>query len=408
MSGEAGNTDELTSAEKEAHKELERRSQAITHDDLPSSPEKRAGVVMMPSMRIDGSYMDAPWNVPEPILWDNIRKATLHKTDDFYTNNSCVVAYKNNDEHTRKAIFSFEPNDIHDLITDEYNINKSSYDLTKRKLAFYELAKALGMEDIAPPCAARKPIDGFSIPGKGTKVCIVEVLPLNAENFAEKWASLGYDHEDRMNSASAKLRYSIYRAMYLDYVAGTSIRMMPGSLHNRSSDCIALYDSGVCFPDPRKSADRFLRLLSLGWSEAMKAPTQNFSPPGPPNLNELIEIAKSIDSSRCQELYETILTVNKSFTPKIYELLGKILIEHGVPENSVAGMMARVAYSREESPGVISEDPFLYTRDFLLKLRLGEYGARGNIFKKVIDFTNSSMKSITGSSYDIEKYMSDN
>lgn len=417
-----------TQADREAQREARRQRSVILPTGLPEAPEvhPRTGMVVVPSMRIDGSEVDGPWNVPESVLWDLLRVVPIEFVEERCLDGSNGILwarYRNHERQLRSALLRFDGvnrGPAYETWGAEYALNSETKDLLRREQAAYEAAKACGMEDMVAPMAAREvnlvPLLSDAIRERLAKqlrispmlvdetlgtAATIHALPLFADNFVEHWGTLGYDEPSRWERASDRLRHSIYRAIVLDFLLGTADRVLCSFLYNRTAEKVAMYDFGLTFPNPAFTAEKYLRLRKEGWGrkppEAMEDPTD----PVPAHGIDTLHLERLVQENREKECVDTFAQVGNGMTQQVGVLLGKSLGEYGVPPACVAGFFARVAFLQADPVSVLKR-PVDFVRNVLVPLRRG-YGFGEGRNRHVVDYVSSTMTAVLGRNFDFAK-----
>jgi len=422
-----------TGVDNDAKKEMERQQGAVFPSELPPAPEihPRTRMVVVPSMRIDGSEEDPPWNVPEPVLWDLLRAVPVEFIEERILDGSNGVfwcRYRNQDGELRSGLLRFDGvnrQDAYQTYGAEYVLNPGEKSLLRREQAAYEAAKACGMEDMVPPMAAREvnlvPLISDAIRERiagrlriptikvdetfGTAATL-HALPLSSENFLYYWGALGFDAPSRWKRASDGFRHSIYRAIALDFLLGTADRSLCSFLYNRTSDRLVLYDFGVTFPDPAFTAERYLQLRAAGWDRRPPGPTEDPVDPAPASGVDSFHLLRFVPDKNEQECVDTFAQVAQGINAQAGGLLGRALVELGVPKPCVAGFFARVAFLQAD-PGTVFKRPQEFVRNVLVPMRRG-YGFDEGRNQHVIEYVTSTMSLVLGRKYDFPKSLQKN
>lgn len=391
----------------EADDKARAEASAYVAENLPASPvyHKKTGVLMVPSKRFDGSTKDPPWNMPEPILWDWLRTVTIESVDDRVLsggNGSLWARYRNFDGQIRSGLLRLSGEFREHVFTHwgvEYAL-EDQYDLLKREQAAYEVMKALGCEDLAPPLSVRE-VSPKQVGTSFGAVGLLQAVPFNAENFSEYWAKLGPDDVNRWERASDRLRHSIYRSILLDFFLGVSNRLLCDHMYNRSSDSLALYGFEVSFPHPGFTAEWYTQMRSKGWGRKFSGPLEE-PPPGIPASG--VDSMSLMGTFSAREREEMVLTAKQmvaGFDEATATLLIQVLGEIGVPVANISDMVSKIVFL-ENSPEDIVSDSFDYVRDVLVPLRRG-YGDENPRIAMISQTSSQIMTQALGKNFDFAK-----
>jgi len=399
-------------------------------DVLPAEAvfHPKTEVELIPACRIDGSERNAPWNFAEPQVWNWLRTTPIEHIDEQMldgTRGTFLAWCRNDDNELRGTLLRFDTvgfDKIYELWGDEYTLTVEAHDPLRREQAAYEVAKAMGCEDIVPPIAAREvnlvPLISDAVRDKVAAqynmdpllvdetfgvVAALQLLPLNATNFIEYWATLGADSVNRYSRASDALRHSIYRAIALDFVLGTGNRSLADFMHNEANDTVVMYGMGITFPSPVGIADSYLNQRSIGWERELPAPTQDPIPGVPPSSVDTVWLSREFRNKEIEECMMTFQQMSKAMQPEVIYLLIQALEDIGVPPDNVAGFVARVAFLQEDPESVIANQ-FDFIRSILVPMRRG-YGFDQGRNAKIVQIVNDTMTQATGVPYDFVSSM---
>lgn len=399
-------------------------------DVLPAEPvfEPTTEVLLVPSRRIDGSSLDAPWNLSEPEIWNWLRTTPIELVDEQLLDGTdgCFWAWcRKEDGELRGAFLRFDTvgfETIYETWGDEYTLSPEAHDPLRREQAAYEVAKALGCEDMVPPIAARVvnlvplisdavrdkvaakySIDPLLVDETYGIVAVLQLTTLNATNFVERWATLGADSVNRFDRASDSLRHSLYRLIALDFVLGTGNRLISDLVWNEANDAIAIYGMGVTFPNPGASADRYLEQRAIGWGRQLPAPTQDPIPGVPPCGSDTVWMTREFRDKQIEECLMSFSQITKELKPEVMVLLCQALDDIGVPVDNIAGFVSRVAFLQEDPEAVIVNQ-FDYLRSILVPMRRG-YGFDEGRNAKIVGIVNQIMNMALGQGYDFASVM---
>lgn len=397
---------------------------------LPPSPvlHKKTEVVLVPSRRVDGSKLDAPWNISEQEAWNWLRTTKIEHLDEqlFDGTDGLFLAWcRNDDGNLRATYLRFDTigyENIYEAWGDEYTLLPEAHDSLRREQAAYEVAKALGCEDIVPPIAAREvnlvPLISDAVRDRVAKkykiaplvvdetygiIAALQFAPLNSKGFVEYWATLGATWEDRFARASDAMRHGIYRMIALDFVLGTGRRSLADLVVNKSTGVIAAYGMGVTFPNPAASADVYLQQRAAGWGRKLPAPTEDPVPGAPPFSADTAWITRKFEEQQVDECLATFKQMSTGLTPDLMVLLCQAADDIGVPRDNIAGMVSRVAFLRED-PGSVIANQFDHIRSILVPMRRG-YGFDQGRNAKIVEIVNETMGMAFEDGYDFVSSM---
>lgn len=423
------NPPEPSRADTDLDDKQKREAAAIQPSELPGSPVRDAatGIVFVPSARVDGSSADAPWTVPEPIFWDLLRDVEIVGLDGPATNGVFWGTYLNHDGDQRAALLKIDTvghSQVYEAWTAEYILDRDSHDLLRREQAAYEVAKACGMEDMVAPLVLRA-VDVATMMPPGAReriarqeriapanvdallgsVAVLQALPKSSENFVEYWGTLGADEVNRWIAATDRLRYSIYRAVALDFLLGIPDRSLSSILYNRNLDSLAIYDLGLSFPHPGFTAEKYLQFRRLGWGRAPVARIEEPDDLRPPHSEDLVHLSKFVQEDLEYECTRTFRQIADGFTNELAYLVGRALLELGIPPESLAGFFARMAFLSAD-PLAVLQRPAEFVSNVLVPMRRG-YGFGEGRNQHVVEYVSSAMSSLGVSRFNFAKRVQD-
>jgi len=397
---------------------------------LAAEPSYHASSLLMePTRRIDGSTSNPPWNMAEPVLWDFLRQVEIEHVEERVVDvlhGNLWVRYRGQAGELRSGLLSLggiRGSAMYEVWGEEYSLSPENNDLLRRQQAFYEAAKAFGMEDMAAPVAAREinlvPLISDAVRERVAKhygISIIKVdesygtgallqmLPVNGKNFAEYWSFSGVSDKDRWASASDRLRHSMYRAIILDLLLASANRTLTDLFYVRSNDVVVFYATQVCWPHPAKTADWYLRSRSEGWGRKPAAPGKPAEPSMPADSNELMFLFGSMTDGQKDEWLATARQVTEGMNDELASLLTQVLVEVGVPAANVAGMWGRFAHLKDE-PELVLDRPFEYIRNVLVPIRRGFIGGEGTVSAKIAEGVSVLMSNALGKKFDFAAEM---
>jgi hypothetical protein len=376
-------------------------------------------------MRFDGAAETSPWNRPEVELWEWLSVAEIEHVEERGldgVNGVLWARMRTQEGELRSVLLKLNGSGrehVYKHFASEFAIDPDAADLLKRELAAYEVAKACGMEDLVPPLAPRD-IDVVPLLsdamreklGRHLRVTpqqvddrlgiagIVQLLPRNADNLAETWASMGHDDKARWSSASDRLRHSMYRAMALDFLLGTSDRLIAAYLYNRDTDRLNIMDLTLSFPDPAASTDAYMTARAAGWGRKVQKSLEKPLVAEPSSRMDFHRIFQNMDDDRTAECLLTLEQVTDGLSDDVAAHLASILIEHQVPDQCVAGFLARVAYLSIEPLSVVKR-PHDFMRDMLVPLRRG-FGMGEARNAQALEYVSGILQRVTGEPFDFQ------
>jgi hypothetical protein len=404
--------------------------QALAPEVLPASPKlhEKSRVVLLPSCRIDGSVNDAPWTIAEPTLWNWLRTTLIEHVEERVLDGlggSFWVRCRNDEGELRSALLRFDTvgyDKVYEVWGEEYGLSAENHDVLRREQAAYEVAKGLGCEDLLPPTAVRVVnlvplvsdavrdrvaaelgIDQILVDETYGVIAALQAVPLNAGSFVEYWAMLGPDAANRLARASNALRHGIYRMVALDFVLGTGNRSLADFLFNEASGSLVAYGFGVTLPSPTATADRYLAQRAKGWGRRLAGPLEEPTPGAPPYGSDSTCLPRKFGERERVECLATFKQMSKSADEATIGLLCRIMVELGVPQDSLAGFVARLVFLQEDPESVV-DNQFDFVRSILVPMRRG-YGFDSGRNAKIIETVNQLLGAATGGVFDFASVM---
>lgn len=403
---------------------------ALVPEMLPAQamPHEKTGIVLVPSRRIDGSDLDAPWNGSEQTIWNWLRTTPIEHIEERVIDGldgTFWARCRNEEGLLRSVILRFDTigfEDAYRLWGEEYGIVAENHDILRREQAAYEIAKGLGCEDMVPPLAVRTlnlvPLISDAVRDKvATKYKIdpilvdetygvvgaLQLVPLNARSFVDHWAMLGPDPANRFARASDALRYSMYRLIALDFVLGTGNRSIASLMFNESTGSLAVVGFGVTLANPLTSADHYLALRSKGWGRHIPGPLEDAAPGAPPTGSDSIYIANGFSDKEREECLATFRQLSEAADERTVVLLCQIMEEIGLSRESIAGFVSRLMFLQED-PDTVIDNPTDHVRSILVPMRRG-YGFDDGRNLKVVETTNQILTEATAEAFDFASIM---
>lgn len=410
--------------EAEVKEKAKAEQSAYVAETLPEAPvyHDKTGVLLVPSKRFDGSTKDPPWSIPEPILWDWLRTVKIEHIEErglSGMNGSLWARYRNYDGQLRSGLLRMSGGAREHALGAlgvEYGLD-GQYGLLKREQAAYEAMKALGCEDLAPPMAAREvnlvplisdamrervgrelKIDPVLVDETLGLVGVLQALPLQAENFAERWAKLGPDEGNRWEGASDRLRHSVYRSILMDFILGVPNRLLCDHLYSRTSDSLALYGFEVSFPHPGLTAEWYLAMRAKGWGRKFSGPFEEPSAGVPPCGIDSMSLLETLGEPQREELVMVTKQMVKGFDEQTATLLIQVLSEIGVSPANTSALVSRMVFL-EKQPEDILDNSFDYVRSVLVPMRRG-YGLEEGRIQFIAQTTSQIMTQALGAEFD--------
>ena len=388
----------ITQADLDDQRDADREKSAATPEDLPPEAERsRSGVVLVPSSRFDGDDINPPWNIPEPILWDLLRTAQIEHIEERVlsgANGTMWARIRDQEGALRSALLCFDgisKRGCYEEHGGEYQLNQEAHSLISRSQAAWEVAKACGMDDLVPPMAARevnlvplisdamreKIAKEYRIPSiqadeqMGTEAMLSHAVK-GASQFVDYWSMLGGTEKKRWAVISDRLRHSIYRVLILDLICGTADRPLCSLVYNGDIDRLAVTSFAPTFPHIAFATEKYLQARSKGWERNPVAGLTRTPSSFPAHGSDLFQlVSKGSRDEHEDEWLETTKQVAKALDDDIVVHLVKVLSELGVPPECVAGMVARIAFIKEEPLASIHE-PAMLRRKILAPVRRGQ------------------------------------
>jgi len=411
----------------EAAEKAKAEQSAYVAEILPQAPvyHKKTGILMIPSKRFDGSTIDPPWNMPEPILWDWLRTTSIEHIEERVlggASGNLWARYRNFDGQVKSGLLRFPAlanTSVSEAMGATYGVD-DEYAPIRREQAAYEAMKAMGCEDIAPPISAKEvnlvPLISDAVRervGRRLRIAptlvdetfgtvgLLQALPFNAENFAEYWAKLGPDDTNRWETSSSRLRHSIYRAILIDFILGVPSRLLCDYAYNRSSDSLALYGFGLSFPSSALTAEWYLAMRKKGWGRKFSGPLEEPSNGSPPVGADSIALMGTFTEREREEMVMTTKQMTDGFGEGVATLLIQVMMEIGIPVPNIADMIARTVFLETDVEGMVSGSTD-YIRSVLVPLRRG-YGVEDGRIGKIVQTTSQIMTSAIGKNFDFQK-----
>lgn len=348
-------------------------------------------LVLIPGIRFDGSSEAIPWNHPEGELFDWLTTVDVVLVDDIYTGvNGVFAARAVDDDDPRSLVVKFSNLGKDSLLsswgTEFLLLNE--LDITGRELAAYELLKAIGLEDMAPPLCLRDidPVLFLTDKARGNlsralKIsplavdehigtgAVLQMVPQEFDNFAEQWSMIGSTNEERWNRATDQLRYSIYRAYLADFVLGTPNRSCVSFGYNKNTDKLIMSDCGLSFPHSGFSAEKYSQMRLKGWGRSSGGAVR-FVDNTPPSAYDFQDIMSGMSEDHLDECVMTAKQIVDRMQDDLSDRLAATLIEYDVPVQGVASVFLRLAYMAF-APGSVIKRPIEFLRNFCVPARAG-------------------------------------
>ncbi len=294
---------------------------------------------------------------------------------------------------------------------------ETELDLLSREVAAFEVVKACGCEDIALPIcikdldtvdllsdAARERIakelriDLNAVDEHVGVAATVQLVPSAMTNFAEQWGNLGLSNQERWSNASDQLRYSIYRAYFIDFILGTADRMFSGMAYNVDTDRILMTDLAVSFPHAGYSGEKYMQMRQKGWGRSSGG-VSRFVDNTPPTTYDFQTIFQDLDHKYLDEAVLTAQQMSSQLTDEIVARIAISLVEFDVPVECVASLLTRIAYLAF-SPGSVIKKPIEYIRNFVVPIRAGMEITDLRVVSDV-EYVNNIMTSIMADDFDV-------
>lgn len=403
----------------------------VAPEPAPERPSEHHGYnayfVQKPAKGFDGSAENPPWSFPEAEILELLRTAVIEFVEERGLdglNGAFWGRIRDQENRLRSVLLRFDGihTEVYQLWGQRYDLDPGRADYSRRELAAYEAAKALGMEDMVAPMvprhvnlvplisdAVREKVAGhLRIPA--IKVdetfginALVQLLPLEAECFAQRWATLGASDEDRWMSMSSRLRHSVYRAAILEFLLNVDGTTLASGLHNRTLDNVAHYNLGISLPDPRLEVDRYLALRAQGWSRAPYRPTETFVPARAPYHCAFLTLLKSVPEKHKDQCLMTVNQVAGGVADEVGVLLGRALHEHHVPPKCIAGLYARIAFLAASPEAVMGRSEELL-QSVLTPIRRG-FGTEEGPGAAITEYVNYMMTTAFESPFDFGVFM---
>jgi hypothetical protein len=407
-------------------------------DDVALAPEmlpmqavmqQKTEVVLLPTRRIDGSDIDGPWNASEQTIWNWLRTALIEHVEERVLDGldgTFWVRCRNSDDELRSALLKFDTigyQDVYETFGAEFGISVENHDILRREQACYEIAKALGCEDIVLPIAAREVnlvplisdavrdavaaeyrLDPLLVDETYGIIGLMQFVPLNTVSFVDHWAMLGPDQKNRFEQASDMLRFGIYRLIALDFVLGTGNRCLTDLQHNESLQTIVATGFGVTLPNPISSADAYLAKRARGWGHHIAGPLEEPVPGHPPCNADMTLFPRGFGDKERDECLMTFLQMSDAADEKTVVLLCQIMQEQGIAIEAIAGFVSRLVFLQED-PEAVLDNQADHIRSILVPMRRG-FGFEEGRNLKVVETTNQIITTATGEAFDFASVMS--
>ena len=403
---------------------------ALAPEILPQTPilHEKTGIVLLPSRRIDGSELGAPWIIAEPTVWNWLRTAQIEHVEERVLDGvggAFWARCRGNDGELRSVLLRFDSvgfENLYGMWGLEYSLSIKNHDVLRREQAAYEAAKALGCEDLAPPIAARQvnlvPLmsdaarekiaaqyetDPLLVDESFGVIGAMQLVPLNASNFVEYWSMLGPDFKNQFENSSDSLRYGIYRLIALDFIFGTGNRALSDLLYNDATGSVAVYGFGVTFPDPIMTADKYLKERAIGWDRPISSPMSDVQTGTFPCGTDSLWLSGNFGDRERAECLMTFTQMAKALDESTMVLLCQIMEELGVPRMNTAGFVSRVVFLQEDPESVI-DNSHDFTRSVLVPMRRG-YGFDAGRNLKIVNTVNQILTDSFGEVFDFARVM---
>lgn len=393
-------------------------------EDLPDEPvhSQRSALLLVPTMRFDGSAQSPPWNIPEAELWDLLRTAEIELVEERVLDGSGGVFWARilNGKDIVSVFLKFDgPIDsFYRQWSLEYAFEPEKHGSKRaREAAAYEAAKACGMEDLVPPMASREvnpvPLISDAVRenvGRQLRIApmfvderlgiaaTLQMAPVRFDNFMEHWTTLGVTNGERWLRASDALRHSLYRAFALDYLLGREDRPLCDYLYNQSTDRLAILDLCLSFPVPSVMAQKYIEMRASGWRRKSYAGVTRPARTGPASGLDIVSLFEELSNDHHEEALATFAQVADAVGEGIDSHLAFILAEHEVPPDCVAGFFARLSYLGL-APEEVLDSPSMFSRNVLAPLSRG-YGQGEGTTAAVVRYVNDVMQPIAGAEFD--------
>jgi hypothetical protein len=356
--------------------------------------------------------------MPEPILWDLLRTAKIEHIEERVlsgANGTMWARIRDQDGAIRSALLCFDgisKRSCYEEHGGEYQLDPAAHSLLSRSQAAWEVAKACGMDDLVPPMAVREvnlvPLISdamreriakeYRIPSiqadeqMGTEAMLSHAVK-GASQFVDYWSMLGGTEKKRWAVASNRLRHSIYRVMILDLICGTADRPLCSLVYNGDIDRLAVTSFAPTFPHIAFSTEKYLQARSKGWERNPAAGLARVPSSFPAHGSDLFQlVSKGSRDEHEDEWLETTKQVAKALDDDIVVHLVKVLSEMGVPPECVAGMVARIAFIKEE-PLASVHDPGMLRHKILAPVRRG-YEAPVESSEAILTYVSEVMGSV--------------
>ena len=408
-------------------KEYQNEPTPLPELPLEADFSDKTGLLLGPTMRFDGDSVSPPWNTPEADLCALLQRAELEHVEERVCNGSNGVFWGRirQGDKIKSVYVRFDGPDVSSYVQwgNEYLLDPEKHDRLGRAAAAYEIVKACGSEDLVPPLVLRDinpvPLVSDAIREKiGSQLhvpaievdeqigiaAILQWTPTNSDNFIEKWSRLGVDNKERWFNASDALRHSLYRAYAIDFLLGIEDRLLCSYLYNETTDRLVILNLSPSFPNPAITAQKYLDSRATGWGRKDAPGLEKVADSFPPTSWDIRRIFERLSDSNIEECLSTFTQIQECFSDEVISLSIRILAERQVPVECISGFLARLAYLRANTPGVLDR-PFDLVRNVLVPVRRG-YGSGDGILKNIVEFVETNMQQIAPEGFDFLSIMS--
>lgn len=425
-----------STSERPTENAIERDARvAQPSDELKQEPDilpepyssEITGLLLVPGFRFNGTATNPPWNLPEENIFAWLSASTVEIVEDRVLsgdNGSFWGRTIKPDGDVQSIIIKFAgigKNSILETWGTEFQL-ETPQDLLTREVSSYEVLKVLGGEDLGFPICL-KDLNSVELLSDVTRERLASVLRTSmdnvddrlgiagsvqlvardTENFAGHWAVLGASNDERWRNASDELRYSIYRANFIDFILGTPNRSTLGFLYNRNTDKLMMPDLMTSFPHSGYSAEKYIQMRFKGWGRSSGGAAR-FVDNTPPTANDFTRLFSNLSD---EHLEEAIMTAQQIVVRMNDEMVGRLamtLLEYQVPIECVASVVLRVAYLGL-APGSVIKRPVEFIRNICVPIRAGA-GTLDDKAQEIISYVNDIMTNIMEEEFDISKILS--
>lgn len=395
-------------------------------DQEPEQPQtiqsELTGLTLVAGARFNGSSSAPPWNWPESQIFQWLSGSPLEIIEER------VLGGVNGIFWGRMRLPSGDPqsvlvrfagigrDDVVDVWGTELFLDDGPSNLLSREVAGYEVAKALGDEDLAVPVAIKElnPVELISdttrseiskklrighndVDQRLGIAATVQIVPRDLDNFAEHWATLGSTNNERWRKATDQLRFSLYRIYFLDFIIGTVDRPIPSLGYNMNTDRVIATDLSASFPHSGFTAEKYMQMRLTGWGR------QRGGFAGiddvPPSTGDLASLFVDLDEQFLDEAMMTAVAITNRMTDTVVGQLATVCIENDVPIECVASMVLRLAYLGF-SPGSVVKRPVEFIRNLCVPVRADVADADARI-QAAIEYVNEIMSVVTSTNFDM-------